>query len=209
MSRRARGEGSIFQRQDGYWCASARLPSGKRIVRYRRTKQEAAAALVALRTETGLVPPPPVTVATWLDQWLELRRVALRPRTLRNYRSVVHAYLQPAFGAVLLTDLPPLQVEQLIVRIAEAHPFQARVVLNVLRSACAHAVRLRYLAVNPAAVVPLPPAEPRPRVRWDAAQLATFLEASQQERESALWALVTRRPRVQARQATPHEDFPL
>ena len=45
MARRGHGEGSFYLRADGYWCASVRLPGGKRIVRYARTKKEAASKL--------------------------------------------------------------------------------------------------------------------------------------------------------------------
>ncbi len=52
MARRGNGEGSVYQRSDGKWCAALSLGAGKRKVIYGKTRQQAstklAAALVAL-----------------------------------------------------------------------------------------------------------------------------------------------------------------
>lgn len=39
--RRARGEGSVFQRKDGYWVAQIELGDGKRKQYYLKTQKEA------------------------------------------------------------------------------------------------------------------------------------------------------------------------
>lgn len=43
--RRGHGEGSIFQRKDGRWVAQIALEDGKKKLLYRKSKQEAIAAL--------------------------------------------------------------------------------------------------------------------------------------------------------------------
>src|SRR5438874_3805030 len=42
---RANGEGSIYQRADGTWCAAIPVEGGKRRVLYGKTRQEVAAKL--------------------------------------------------------------------------------------------------------------------------------------------------------------------
>ena len=38
--RRSRGEGSIYRRTDGLWCAQITLPNGKRKTKYAKTQKE-------------------------------------------------------------------------------------------------------------------------------------------------------------------------
>lgn len=45
MGKRANGEGSIYQRKDGYWVAALTLGSGKRTYAYCRSQAEAVLAL--------------------------------------------------------------------------------------------------------------------------------------------------------------------
>jgi integrase len=47
MSRRANGEGSIYQRRDGRWCGVVSTPDGGRKTFYGRTRNEVARRLSA------------------------------------------------------------------------------------------------------------------------------------------------------------------
>ena len=108
MARRGYGEGSLYQRGDGCWCASVRLPGGKRIVRYASTKKEAASKLGDLagkRRMGRLSAPTTLTVEHWLDQWLGDIRGRLRPTTYRRYESAVRLYLRPMLGTVRVQRL--------------------------------------------------------------------------------------------------------
>ncbi len=49
MSRRANGEGSIYRRSDGRWCAGITLPDGKRKYLYGETRKEVAEKLNQLK----------------------------------------------------------------------------------------------------------------------------------------------------------------
>jgi hypothetical protein len=49
MHTRSAGEGTIFLRKDGRWCAQLRLPDGKRKSVFGHTKQEAADKLAEFR----------------------------------------------------------------------------------------------------------------------------------------------------------------
>ena len=90
MTRRANGEGSIYQRRDGRWVAAHYVlrPDGGRDRRpvYGRTRAEAAAKLAEMITKTNAGVPLAVkawTVEGYGDHWLrDVVAPRLRPPRL-------------------------------------------------------------------------------------------------------------------------------
>ena len=82
MSRRANGEGSIYQRaSDGIWVGAVSLEGGKRRVIYGRTQREVRQKVRELHAEVDegvTAGAARVTVGAYLDTWLEVTR---RPRS--------------------------------------------------------------------------------------------------------------------------------
>ncbi len=103
MTRRGRGEGSIYKRSDGRWEGRIDLGwlDGKRRRKtvYGRTRQEVADKLIALgreRQQGTLATGPSVRLAAYLEQWLESVQASLRPGTHRTYVMYVRRHLIPA-----------------------------------------------------------------------------------------------------------------
>jgi len=92
--RRGRGEGAVFQRDDGLWTACVSLgydTSGKRIRRtvYGQSKAEAQAKLRELQTAVDggdLGEPDHQTVEQYLLHWLRLVQPSVEPNTYEPYR---------------------------------------------------------------------------------------------------------------------------
>ena len=193
MARRAHGEGSLYQRKDGYWCASVQLPNGKRVTKYAKTKRAAADLLADLtrrRSLGRLAAPTKLTVGEWLDSWLEERRPQLRPTTYRKYESAIRVQLKPEAGAIRLSRLNPPMVAYLVAAVAEEHPHMAQVVRLVLLMACGHAVKRGVLSSNPVEAVEAPKATDRTRERWTPAQFRLFARGADGIREGPLWLLL-------------------
>src|SRR3954447_15194380 len=100
--RRARGngEGSIYQRSDGKWCAAITGHDGKRRVLYGKTRADAAkkrTTALQARAQDAPIPPQRLTVGKLLDEWIE-RDIKHRPltRTCESYEYLVRTHLQPA-----------------------------------------------------------------------------------------------------------------
>lgn len=119
MSRRAAGEGSVYQRADGRWEASVSGgigPDGRRRRRkaVRATQRDALTALkimvrerdAGLRADLGRMP----TVGAWLDEWLASIELGLRASTVAFYRSMLTLYLRPHLGRARLDELRPEHV---------------------------------------------------------------------------------------------------
>lgn len=164
--RRARGTGTIFQR-NGQWVARVpvgRYPGGA--TRYVEVRGATQAACVERMKEVQ-PPGPDTTVAEWCARWLAQARV--RPSTLTDYRVTVDRWIVPQIGAVRVADLTAETVANLV-RGWKLGPNTAAKSLRTFRVCLECAKRARLIAVNPASevkgpravrkrVTPFPPAE--------------------------------------------------
>src|SRR5919204_7035787 len=89
VAKRAHGEGTLYQRADGLWVAQLRLPTGERRTLYSKKKSVVQAKLRELRraAEDGALPAADrrITVAQYLDRWLEAIKSSVRPSTYVSY----------------------------------------------------------------------------------------------------------------------------
>jgi len=123
VGRRAHGEGSIYQRADGRWCATVDLGwiNGRRRRKsvYGRTQAAVRARLVALRAQTDAGLPAPddrLTVKALLDIWLDhVQDTAASPNTVAQHQWVVTKHLTPGLGHHRVTDLAPRHVTAFLV----------------------------------------------------------------------------------------------
>jgi integrase len=119
--RRPKGEGGVYQRADGMWCASLELPStdGKRRrkVIARRDKGAVVAELRNAKKELekhGNIATNSITVGKWMDHWInDIAPQKIRPKTLAGYRTVVDGYIVPLLGKKRLDKLTAEDVRTL------------------------------------------------------------------------------------------------
>jgi integrase len=166
-ARRGRGEGSIFRRRDGRWCAQLDLgwESGRRRRKlvYGKTRKEVADKLRAAQhaaAEGRLVMDERCTLRDYLDWWLR-EEVALRVResTAVSYRQKVR-HIDRAIGHVRLSRLGTVHVDHLLkeLRRAGLSPRGIQYVHAVLRSGLGKAEQLGLVGRNVAALVKAPSA---------------------------------------------------
>jgi integrase len=179
MSRRSNGEGSIYQRGDGRWCASVRLGSMRRVV-YGRTRQEVARRLADVQRaahQGRLVAPSRLTVGAFLTMWLDAHSARLGPATRAGYEDVIRQHITPTLGSMRLQALRPLHVVawQTARREAGVSPQRVATALKVLRTALTSAVRWDIVPTNPTAGVERPRV-PRPeRLVWTEEEAGRFV----------------------------------
>lgn len=158
---RGKGEGSVYQRGDGYWCGSienGRYPNGRRrkarVVR--RYKRDVLGALDQLRRQAqdGVVPDRTRTLAAYLDWWLTDVLDDVSSATRGKYEQRLRGNVIPRMGHVKLGKLAPAHVVALRNQLAQDHgPNTVRVTLSTLRQALDWAVGAELIARNPAATV--------------------------------------------------------
>jgi len=114
MSRRANGEGSIHQRQDGRWAASLSLGRLKRKHFLGHSRAEVAGKLAAAVHEQQQGVPivsNKQNLAQYLNYWLDSVSRSVRPKTYESYDLNVRR-LVPLIGKSRLSSLTPASIER-------------------------------------------------------------------------------------------------
>lgn len=197
MSKRANGEGSIYQRKDGRWCASL-VVDGRRVSFYGKTRTEVRGKLKAAteRVEAGApVKDAKATVGAWVAQWREtaLAASSRKESTKELYEKLSKHHLEPEpFGAITLDRLRPSDIDRLILSLRDEKLSDATVqrIFTVLRSALADAVRDGLIARNPAAKVRRPAVRLKEARHLSTAELSALLKAADGTRYHPLLSLI-------------------
>lgn len=199
MSRRANGEGSIYQRKDGRWTGAVyvwnRDGGRQRRQVYGRTRAEAAgkvADLLSLNRKHIPAAPVTVTVQQYADSWLDrLGSSGLKPATVSNYRWVLNRHVLPHLGRQRLVALSPQHVRALLLAVSETGSSARTVQLSraVLRSMLADAERDQLVHRNVAALVKGPRVEREEVVPWSADEAGRFLTSLEGDRMRPLFAV--------------------
>ncbi len=134
-TRRGKGEGAVYRRGDGYWCAAiedGRDPETgrrRRVQVVRRTKRAAVEAVAAARAEraAGVDDPQRRTVHAWLDEWAaNIAPGRAGAGSLVAYRQAVERRLKPYLPDVRLGDLTPTHVRRAFTALAKPDPKRGR-----------------------------------------------------------------------------------
>ena len=121
-ARRDKGEGALFKRADGMWCATVELPRGldgkrRRKVIARKDRGEAQRELRALRATfeaQGDLSTRSLTVEQWMKRYMDdIAPQKMRPSTLAGARSVVDGFIVPLLGKKKLDRLSADDVRRL------------------------------------------------------------------------------------------------
>lgn len=199
-ARRGYGEGSIYQRPDGRWCAilSAGYDgNGKRVRRvvYGDTKKAVGDELAKLQNKKAhgtLTTPSRTTVAGYLAQWLkDVARVTVRATTFYNYESVVKNHISPRIGGVALQKLMPAHVQGLYsdMEADKVGPHRRRLAHAVLHRALKQALKWGMVARNVCDAVDAPRVSKREMKTLTPEQAGQLLNASTTDRMHALYWL--------------------
>lgn len=150
------------QRKDKLWEVryTAGIGADGRPVRrsiYGKTSEEVAEKLRAVTASIDAgtyIEPQKMTVAAWLDIWLSEYCGAIKPGTLKTYSDNVKNHIKPGIGEVKLCELQPHAVQAFVNGLQKGRkPLSAKTVKNIHGTLCkalSEAVRVRYIAFNPA-----------------------------------------------------------
>ncbi|MDP9793715.1 integrase [Catenuloplanes nepalensis] len=107
-SRKANGEGTVFQRMDGRWQGAGYVHAAdgtrKRVYVYGDTRKQAtdklADKLAASNRGVVVAADPTLTVGDYLDHWLHtVAKPRIRATTFTTYEHLVRRYLIPGLGS--------------------------------------------------------------------------------------------------------------
>lgn len=115
--RRAKGEGSIFIENTGYWCAEITRPDGKK-KRKRSRKQHLVREWLleqqyAIQTNLHLKDDR-LTVSQYHDRFIDDAAAhTVAPSTLRSYSYLIRDHIKPEIGRIKLVNLGPDHLQSL------------------------------------------------------------------------------------------------
>src|SRR5262245_11696186 len=195
-------KGHIRERSPGHWAIviDVRDPEGgKRKQRWysfkgaKRQAQIECARLISEIQKGTAVEPSRMTVAAFLERWIEHMQGQVSPRSHERYAELARKNLVPLLGALALTKLQPAHISQAYAKALAsgrrdgAGGLSARTVTHmhrVLREALQQGVRWQLLARNPADAVKPPKVERQQMSVLDTDATAELIEAA---RETSLF----------------------
>ena len=170
MTRRSKGQGSLYQAGDKTWVYQYYDEDNKRRTRRFSRKTEARAfadaLLAAAQSPLSGGKVTPMTVTEWMDQWLETyARPVIKLSTYTSYETYIRGHVKPEIGSLYINRLTTLDLQKFFnERAAEGNlkgdgglsPKTLRNLRNMLHLALEQAVRERILPYNPIDGVRLP-----------------------------------------------------
>jgi integrase len=178
----AHGTGSIRKRSDGRWEGRYTAPNGTQRSVYGRTKQQAIEKLKRKQAEimTGTyLEASKMTVAAWLDLWLEDYSPQIKAPTKARYEGYARLHFVPAFGNVKLDKLKAAHIQKLWNNLSKKYaPGTIKVLKRVLSSALSTAVRMDLILSNPCSKTTLPKQVPKDMGIIDREQFQAFIAAA-------------------------------
>lgn len=177
------------QRKDGLWevrySAGINPATGKTIRKslYGKTSAEVAEKLRAITASVDAgtyLEPQKMPLSEWLEIWLSEYCGGIKAGTKKAYSDTVKNHIKPSLGAVRLCELQPHQVQQFVNGLQRGKPLSAKTIKNihgVLCKALSEAVRIKYIASNPASGCILPKVVREEINPFEAEEIKSFSEA--------------------------------
>jgi integrase len=197
--KRNAGEGSIFRRTDGRWCAILSLgwENGlrKRKSFYGDTAAEVQEQLLKARGDVARGLPVAIerqTVGQFFARWLEdSAKLSTRPRTFERYQQLTNLHILPALGSLRLEKLTPAHLQRLLNdKLASGlSPKTVRHIRGVANTALGRAAKWGLVARNVAALTDAPRLVRSEMRAFSAIEASRFMEAVKAERLEALYLL--------------------
>lgn len=164
MARRRRaasGDGSIYQREsDKRWVGSFQVGRKRKYV-YGKTQKEAREKLRKAQQdhEQGkLVKASPQSLKVYLETWLQVEYMTLKPGSYDTYKRYCDRYILPTLGQSRLSNVSTEMIQDLLSKLLQERlaPATIRMTYAVLSSAFTAAVDDGKLVINPCGRVRLP-----------------------------------------------------
>ena len=193
IKRRAKGDGSVYQRRDGRFVGEYDDSNGKRRYVSGKSKADIRAKLrkALADKEAGIALVENPSLGVFLDRWLDSVRDTLRPGSFKPYEAIVRLHLKPTLGKTKLAKLTALHLQTLYhTKLEEGlSPRRVQYIHVTLHKALKDAEQWNLVRRNVADYVkpPKPVVSPIQPLTQD--QLRKLLEAARGEKHYALYVL--------------------
>jgi integrase len=160
-----------------------------------RTKEEAEKARAAWVTEVDsgiFVKTTTMTVADLSAQWLDVKRPALKPRTLIHYEYTIAARIKPAIGSIQVQRINPATIDTLyaLLRAEGCSEDAVHRCHQRLLQIFDYAVKRRIIGVNPMLAIDAPTVRTAAPSILSVPQIQRFLTFAHADAYNPLWLLL-------------------
>lgn len=160
-----------------------------------RTKKEAekARAMWVTEVDSGIiVKNTTMTVAELCTQWLDVKRPALKARTLVHYEYTIAARIKPSIGSLPVQNVSPATVDALyaVLRAEGCSEDAVHRCHQRLLQIFDYAVKRRIIAVNPMLAIDAPTVRTTPPTVLSVPQIQRFLTFAAADGYNPLWLLL-------------------
>ncbi len=194
MTRRDKGEGSVYERKDGRFVGEYTDANGKRRYISGKNKPDVKAKLRKLLADkdAGLTyDAGRLTVGDYLDQWLDSIKDSLRSGAFRRYEEATRLHVKPTLGKVKLSRLNSLQLQKLYRTKTDEglSPRTVQIIHATIRKALKQAVRWSLVPRNVAEGATPPKPIKQEMVSLTSEQMRSLLDTVRGDRLEALYVL--------------------
>ncbi len=194
MTRRDKGEGSVYERKDGRFVGEYTDANGKRRYISGKNKPDVKAKLRKLLADkdAGLTyDAGRLTVGDYLDQWLDSIKDSLRSGAFRRYEEATRLHVKPTLGKVKLSRLNSLQLQKLYRTKTDEglSPRTVQIIHATIRKALKQAVRWSLVPRNVAEGATPPKPIKQEMVSLTSEQMRSFLDTVRGDGLEALYVL--------------------
>jgi len=194
MSKARSSFGTVRKLPSGAFQARHLSPTGERITAGTfDTEKAARAALAAIQTDLarGLWHDEragDISVSEFAEQWLEIRRPSLAPRTVEVYESSLKRWILPAFARMKVRDVSILDIDTWWERTgSRTGAVNRRNAYFVLRNIFRFAVRYGLVLVNPCQIENAGRDVSAPRPHLSIEDFARIVDAMPNALHAAVW----------------------
>lgn len=180
--------GRSVKKDGNYWyyiLTHGKNEEGK-FIQYKKrgfkTKREATEAMNELENklnQQSYVPPSKLTYREYmLEQWLEDKQTRVKSQTMINYRWLVEKHIVPYIGNFQLTQLKPMNIQQLYNKLTKEKVLSDENIQKVhtlINDSLKKAERWGLIAKNPASLVDRPKATKKEIKVWNLEEVKLFL----------------------------------
>ncbi|WAC26259.1 tyrosine-type recombinase/integrase [Ancylobacter sp. SL191] len=188
-------KGHLRERSPGHWAIVLSISdpaTGKPKKKWhsfkggKREAQKECARLISEMSAGTYSEPSKLTVAEYIDRWLEHAKTTVAPKTLDRYAQLLRKNVQPILGAHKLTKLGPATIDAAWAQLLESgrrkgqgglSPRTVHHARRVLLTAFDQAVRWGMISRNPVALTTPPKVEKSTVEAYDLPQTADLLQA--------------------------------
>jgi integrase len=152
-----------------------------------KTQAEVKRAMAAMEAEINAgtyIQPKKITLAEYLGEWLDGKKISVKRRTYENYVRLIRLHVLPALGKMELQKVEPRHIQKLYNDISESGALSDENIQKIhtlLKDAFKQAKAWKMIADNPAEYVKRPAARKKEMQVWTLEEAQRFLEVAKDD----------------------------